>query len=57
MFTKERYDSAKKIYENIGVNVNEALETLKNIRISSLKEPFEKNKSLFYIYIPPLKKI
>ena len=34
MFTKERYDSAKKIYENIGVDVNEALETLKNIRIS-----------------------
>ena len=34
MFIKERYSSAKKIYENIGVNVDEALETLKNIKIS-----------------------
>ncbi|HIW21803.1 MAG TPA: L-rhamnose isomerase [Candidatus Dorea intestinavium] len=34
MTIKERYESAKEIYERVGVNTDEVLETLKNVPIS-----------------------
>ena len=34
MTTEQRYESAREIYKNIGVDTDRAVETLKNIHIS-----------------------